>query len=234
MGWQTNPELDLKKLRKQLTEKGHLRVENFLEDEFAKRIESCLRNEVPWGLAYRLDGASQLDLNADGVDDLPVAAKDRLMQQLDAPFQFIYNSYMVVTAYLENRHPGHYLYRLLEWINSKEMHDFFRRLTGDSQLKKINMQATRYMPGHFLTNHNDDDATEGRLYAYVLGFSRDWCADWGGLLHFLNADGSIKKSLMPSFNSLSIFKVPQDHSVSYVAPFAKNPRLALTGWLLNK
>jgi Rps23 Pro-64 3,4-dihydroxylase Tpa1-like proline 4-hydroxylase len=36
--------------------------------------------------------------------------------------------------------------------------------------------------------------------------------------------------MVPGFNVLNLFKVPTDHSVSVVAPFAAEPRLALTGW----
>jgi Rps23 Pro-64 3,4-dihydroxylase Tpa1-like proline 4-hydroxylase len=37
--------------------------------------------------------------------------------------------------------------------------------------------------------------------------------------------------LSPRFNALHLFKVPQRHSVSLVAPFAGAPRLSITGWL---
>jgi len=41
----------------------------------------------------------------------------------------------------------------------------------------------------------------------------------------------VTKTHVPTFNSCSLFKVPRDHQVSYVAPFATKPRYALTGWL---
>ncbi|WP_338456665.1 2OG-Fe(II) oxygenase family protein [uncultured Alteromonas sp.] len=37
--------------------------------------------------------------------------------------------------------------------------------------------------------------------------------------------------LTPEFNTLSLFDVKHIHSVTYVTPFAKQPRYALTGWI---
>ncbi len=38
---------------------------------------------------------------------------------------------------------------------------------------------------------------------------------------------------MPHWNALSLFKVPQAHSVSLVSPWAGEPRYAITGWFLR-
>ena len=46
-----------------------------------------------------------------------------------------------------------------------------------------------------------------------------------------NAGGDIPLALKPGFNTIHLFRVPQMHSVSYVAPFAAVPRYAITGWL---
>ena len=43
-----------------------------------------------------------------------------------------------------------------------------------------------------------------------------------------NADG-----LLPTFNTLNIFRVPADHSVSMVTPFAGAVRYAITGWFMD-
>jgi Rps23 Pro-64 3,4-dihydroxylase Tpa1-like proline 4-hydroxylase len=36
---------------------------------------------------------------------------------------------------------------------------------------------------------------------------------------------------IPDFNVLRLFSVPQTHHVSYVAPWAAERRLSITGWL---
>ena len=217
-----------------LQQNQYLKIGHFLNDAFASRLSYCLENEVDWGLACRIDGEPQTFLNTADIQDLDSPVLEKLNTQLSEEFQFIYNTYMMVTAYIEKRDPDHFLNKVLEWLNSEKTLNYFKQLIRNPNIKKINAQATRYLPGHFLTQHNDEHAEEGRLYAYVIGLTKDWNPDWGGLLHILNEQGEITKTIIPEYNSLSIFKVPQNHFVSYVSPIAKNQRLAITGWLLSK
>ncbi len=39
---------------------------------------------------------------------------------------------------------------------------------------------------------------------------------------------------MPAFNTMALFDIRHVHSVTYVTPFAKQPRLSLTGWFRTK
>ena len=64
-----------------------------------------------------------------------------------------------------------------------------------------------------------------------MNLTARWRADWGGMLLFLDDEDHVAEGYMPAFNSLNIFKVPQRHAVSIVAPFAGEPRLSITGWL---
>ena len=41
----------------------------------------------------------------------------------------------------------------------------------------------------------------------------------------------MEEAFTPAFNSLNVFKVPAQHAVSIVAPFAGAPRLSITGWI---
>jgi hypothetical protein len=47
----------------------------------------------------------------------------------------------------------------------------------------------------------------------------------------LDQDGHVSEGYTPAYNALNLFRVPQRHAVSYVAPFAGAPRLAITGWI---
>jgi hypothetical protein len=117
------------------------------------------------------------------------------------------------------------------FLNGPDFLAFVRGVTGDDRIDFADAQATRYRPGHVLTGH--DDAAEGknRLYAYVLNLTRDWRADWGGVLAFEGADGHIEEGFAPAFNALNIFAVPMRHAVTQVAGFAPRDRLSITGWL---
>ncbi len=102
---------------------------------------------------------------------------------------------------------------------------------GDRQIRKVELQATRYRAGSFLRRHVDQPETQSdRRYACVLSLSKDWQSDWGGVLQFVEGD-QVVQSINPHFNMLALFKVPQGHQVSYVAPYAVGARYSLTGWM---
>lgn len=45
--------------------------------------------------------------------------------------------------------------------------------------------------------------------------------------------GEITRGLLPTFNVLTLFKTPRNHSVAQVATYATQPRLTISGWLLD-
>ena len=149
-------------------------------------------------------------------------------------FQFSYDSYMMVRAAKEGWNPGLLLHAVLDFLNSPDFLLFARRISGEPQINAVNAQATRYRAGQFLTRHQDTDVNEGRVCAYVINLSKNWDSDWGGLLQFHDQDNRLLDTFVPYWNSLSLFRVPQSHTVSLVAPWAGEDRLAITGWFLAK
>ena len=235
-----DPRLDPTPWRAQLPRDGRVQVGDFLQPDVAERLRACLQEEVPWTLALRdPGGARTIDHAAYAAMPPPVlaalldaTARGARGGEREAGFRFAYDSYMMVTAYKQGRDPGLLLHRVLELFNSDDYVALMQALTGDARVRRVNAQATRYRPGHFLRYHTDIDSTEGRLYAYVLNLSRDWEADWGGLLQFIDDAGSVLDTMLPRWNTLSLFAVPAGHAVSLVAPWAGGDRLAITGWLL--
>lgn len=217
-------ELDLGAIRRVLQQAGRVQIADFLQPDAAARLERCLRDDVPWSTAER------------GLEDSPPwsgaerDARFAAAYERARDFHFVYDRYLMVEAMREGRDPGLLLHVVLEFFNSPPFLDYIRALTGDRTLAMVGAQATRYLPGQFLRLHDDGHSAEARRYAYVLNLSRDWQADWGGLLHFVNADGRVVDTFVPRFNSLSVFRVPASHFVGLVAPWAAQPRLAITGW----
>lgn len=213
-----------------------VQVPNFLQPEAAEDLRRCLSEDVPWTLALRSGGESRTIPAAEyaGMSEAERRAllEDAYRRSDGRGFSFAYESYMMVRAYLEGRDPGLLLHRVLEFFNSPDYLAFARALTGQPQIRRIDAQATRYRPGHFLRRHNDVDAREGRIVAYVLNLSRTWRADWGGLLTLEDDSGRVFDTLMPRYNALNLFLVPTWHHVSLVAPYAEEDRLAITGWML--
>lgn len=145
-------------------------------------------------------------------------------------FQFVFDRLKLGQARAMGLPIPQPLYDLHALFNSDAFLAFARRLTGDDRIAYIDAQATRYLPGHFLNRHSDEHGDAGRLYAYVLNVSPEWRAEWGGLLMFLDDEGAVTETFTPAAGTLNLFKVPQAHAVSMVAPFAGAPRYSITGW----
>ena len=228
-----NSELDVRHWRDELARHGRTQVEAFLQPEAAAFLAELLRDGLSWTLAYRKDGVSRVLPHAE-LAALPPDAEQGLFASIAhearGRYGFAYDSYMMVTAYKEGRDPGLPLHRVLEFFNAPEFLEFTRILTGDATLRRVSAQATRYRPGQFLKYHDDREDGEGRRFAYVVNLTGRWQADWGGLLQFLDGEGRVIETMMPRYNTLSLFKVPAGHAVSLVAPWAEAPRLAITGW----
>jgi len=227
-------DLDLQALALDFAATGVTQVEQALRPEVADLLHDCLAREVPWALTFRDRSGPQKIWNEDLLA-LDVGARAQLDDQIEAlareEFQFRYDSFMMVSAYKEKRQPELILHRVIEQINSAGWLNAMRTITGFHALRRSDAQATRYVAGHFLRKHNDFSEDEGRLCAYVINLTRDWQADWGGLLQILDGEGEVTRTLMPRFNTISLFRVPTYHCVSPVAPFATGARYAITGWL---
>ena len=144
------------------------------------------------------------------------------------------NGFMYGRHKVDHSTPHAPLADLYNFLNSDSTLDWVREVTGYSEITEASAQATRYIPGQFLTRHNDLNADEQRRVAYVMSFTKDWHSDWGGLLQFHTDNGVPRDAWVPGFNTLSMFDVKHVHGVTYVTPFAAQPRLSVTGWFLAR
>jgi hypothetical protein len=229
-----NPELDLDALATAFADQGKLQIEDALRPEVADILFNCLDRQVPWCLTFR-DRSGPRKMWPQELAAMPEAERADLEQQIRevavAGFQFRYDSFMMVSAYKEKRYPELVLHRVIEQINQRMWLEPMRRITGFANIRRADAQATRYVAGHFLRPHDDVHEDEGRLAAYVINLTRDWHADWGGLLQFLGPDGAVTDTFMPRYNTISMFRVPAEHCVSPVASFVPGARYAITGWM---
>ncbi|WP_396593183.1 2OG-Fe(II) oxygenase [Brevundimonas sp. R86498] len=213
---------------------GRIHIPGILDPAGAVALEQRLRRFDAWTRALTVgdpgDGHAVLD--PDGLDAEGVCRVERVVTppgQTDIRFLFDMHSIATVRPRPGVRDPR--LIPIGDFINGPGFLDFARSLTGDDRIRRCDASATRYMPGHYLTPHNDANAGEERLYAYVLNLSRSWKVEWGGVLAFIDADGHVAEGYTPVFNSLNIFRVPQNHTVTMVNALARVPRLAVTGWM---
>ena len=233
-----NPNIDIATMAENLNATKRLQINDFLIHDEATKLMECLRNEVEWSLAYydpeKSDGAK---LTPQQLKNMPKdelqALTNRVLTCRPDEYQFLYASYMMVTAYKAKQDMHLRTHRFLEYINSPEFLDIARRLTGHNDIIKVDAQATYYDKGHFLKQHNDSHTDLGRRMAYVLSLTENWNPDWGGTLQFVE-EGKVIDTFVPAFNTLTIFEVPQQHYVSMITPYAGSPRFSITGWMYAK
>ncbi len=226
--------LSIERIAEVYARHGRAHVGAFLSAESAARAYRSLASEVPWQLHFN-DGTRSYDLASEQVESLPEPSRVLLLEKINSNatqgFQYVFNNFPLSDAYEAGRHREMYLMRVFEFLNSPAFLDFGRRVTGVPTIALVDAQATLYRPGHFLTAHDDTVPEKRRVAAYVLSLTPQWRADWGGILNFLDQDGHVAEGYTPVFNALNLFRVPQRHAVSFVAPFAREGRFSISGWL---
>lgn len=231
-----NPALDRPALASRLAERGRVQIRDVLTPDSAERIAHCLARQVPWCFTY-FDGEDGRIVAPEEVRRVPPATwqalQHRVVAMAQSGFTYAYELYPMLEARREGRDPGLLLHRFLAFLEGPEMMQLIAELLGTDEACRVDAQATRFGPSHFLGYHNDLVPGSGRLCAYVFSFTRLWRPDWGGYLQFFDESGNGREAFMPSFNTLNIFTVPQPHAVTLVAPFAGGHRYAVSGWYMD-
>ncbi len=224
--------LDVEAAAERLAATGRARLGGLIGDGVAAVHAAVLDPDMIWMRA--IENPYNADVPVAVFESEPIQEQARLIgmahEEATHGFQFVFDRLKLGQARAIGLPIPGLLYDLHALFNSDGFLDFARALTGDDRIAYVDAQATRYLPGHFLNRHNDRHDDAGRLYAYVLNISPEWRAEWGGLLMFLDDDGTVVETFSPSPGTLNLFKVPQSHAVSMVAPFAAAPRYSITGW----
>jgi hypothetical protein len=227
-----SPDLDVETLARAFASGGQrLHIPEILVPAAADAIEAVLAGERRWKTTVAA-GGTFLELPLAGrlaEDPAKQGWLDEAAVDGTSPLtQYIFDTRRLTA---DQGGSGDAADAVLDWLNSPAFITFARAVTGDDRIDLADAQASRYRPGHVLTSHNDVSPGKNRLYGYVLNFSRDWRADWGGNLVFYGPDGHIEHGWVPAFNALNLFVVPTRHAVTQVASFAPRDRLSIVGWL---
>ncbi len=232
-----NQELDWSELSGRFARSHRLLIRDFLSQDALSQLGSLARSELPWHLQYRLSGQATSITEAE-LQQLRPEARTELFARVTAEaredFQFLYYSCSLNPSHLRSLPQGHPIHAVARGLFNL---GFIRRLSkivNDDSIIGLTASVTRYDPGCFLLPHDDSGTQDARRVAFVLNLSEDWWPDWGGLLQFLDGDRNIETCFTPHAGSIALFKVPQWHCVSYVAPFAARSRFAITGWLIAR
>jgi Rps23 Pro-64 3,4-dihydroxylase Tpa1-like proline 4-hydroxylase len=213
---------------------GRVRIPGFLAPECAVALADHLAAREDWlqvvhseGKVFELDRKTR----AGFAPERRAALDAAVFAQARYGFQYRYESIRVPDEAAARAVSSDPLAALAAWLSSGPVRDFLRKVTGRPAIAFADAQGTAYAPGDFLTGHDDAVTGKERQAAYVLGLTRGWRLEWGGLLLFHAAEGAEQAALVPGFNTLDLFSVPQPHSVSLVSPAAARRRYAVTGWL---
>jgi SM-20-related protein len=231
--------LDVARIAQTYARAGRVHIAPILARESAEAVYRCLANDIPWRVNTN-EGDEPLSLAAEPYERLSAEERAPFLEGVYARaargFQYLFYSFPASDFYEENATEFHALYvmRVHEFLNSAAFLEFARAITSVRSIMYVDSQATLYKPGHFLTRHDDNIPDKKRVAAYVLSFTPRWNADWGGILQFIDRDGHIAEGYTPVFNALNLFRVPQFHCVSCVAPFAQAGRYSITGWLRER
>jgi len=225
---------DIEALRDEYAREGVVRVENLFPSDVAEAIYQVLLRGTPWRVVHSDAQVSHKYYRGEEWHGLAPEQRQKtlqgVLQKARDGFAYLYSCYPMVDALLAGDDPNWPLHELTEFLNSPEFMDFTKTITNEADVIKIDGQATLYAPGHFLNTHDDAGEIKERRVAYVMGFSKNWSRDWGGQLLFLDGD-DVTRGFSPSFNTLSLFKVPREHIVTQVTNFAGAGRYSVTGWL---
>ncbi len=229
-----NPDLHPHALAAAYARAGRLHVANFLEDGDARALHAEIASQRAWNFVI-FAHEKNIDLDAQGWETLDAETKRKTIQivheRANREFAFMHYKLSLYDRYHNGRQLSPGLIDFFEFLNGEAFLGFARALTGAHDIAFADAQLTAFNPGHFVTIHNDDLDGKNRRAAYVLNLTPEWREDWGGYLNFFDDDGHVAAGYKPAFNALNIFTVPMRHSVGVVAPFAKKPRIVVSGWL---
>ena len=233
-GFGLNPDLDVEGLAAAYAATGRIRIHRFLAEQgLPEFYDNLCERDDWWHLMNGPDGIVEIDrATRAGMSE---ADRRRLDDMVDAGartgFQYRYEGLRVPEGQADPAMGADPLDAFAELMSSEPMLKVLRVITGCGALSFTDGQATAYGPGDFLTRHDDDVPGKNRVAAYVFGLTPNWRPEWGGILTFHGSPLEPVIGHVPRFNTLDLFAVPQDHSVSYVSPAAPRRRFAVTGWL---
>lgn len=232
-GFEINRNHNRGELRKIFQQFGRVHIPDFLDLKSANSIYKEISNSIDWKLSIGNNGTNldydYAEFQKQDPDDIN-KFQNLLRKSASEGFQYCFKTYRLSEKI--NAKECHYekLNEFFRFINSPQFLIFMRNLTGVSEGIYCDAQVTNFTSGDFLTQHHDENSNKGRIAAFVYNLTPIWRPDWGGLLQFIGKDNHITEAYTPCFNALNILKVPQNHSVSFVAPYAIGKRLSITGW----
>lgn len=229
--------LDLEKLNGAFRGTGRVRIQNFLKPESAEGLYHHLAMKVPWRsllvanerlMATDVGAAVSPEDEREVLDCAHEGARDGFACLYDVDQLFPEDE---PEAAVSSSRSGP-LEDFARLMRSRSFLEIVRGITGIAEVACAEIQAMRLRTGHFVAFHaatRTADKSGKRVASFVLNLTPEWKAEWGGLLEFRGHGGRTVEGYPPWFNSLDLFRFPQGHWISAVAPFAGGPQFSISG-----
>jgi hypothetical protein len=229
-----NPELDTASIAAEYRANGRLRIQRLLSHG-APELYHCLEGADHWVQVMNKTGGGAHELplarwSAPRSRRRPAIEREMYERARDG-FQYSYTALRVPQVAETTADPV--LDVIATLMRGPEMVTFCQAVTGTHAPHFVDGQVTAYGLADFLTGHDDAVKNSRRQSAFVLGLAPQWRLEWGGLLLFHQPGDVAFSGLVPQFNTLDLFAVPQFHSVSQVTRAAPRRRYSATGWLAS-
>ncbi|MEC3912753.1 2OG-Fe(II) oxygenase family protein [Sphingobium sp. CR2-8] len=236
MKFELNPNLDIAALSRTYADTGRVSIHDFLAGNAAQQLHDALRARNDW-IQILNSKEKVIELSREVRASLSTEQMGALDDAVHADarygFQYRYESIRIPDGIDDRIRSSDVLAKFARWFSSDTPLALVKAITGEQDILFADAQATAYSPGDFLTGHDDAVPGKGRRAAYVFGLTPVWRTEWGGLLLFHDEGNGMVEGMIPAFNRLNLFAVPQMHSVSPISAAAGYRRYAITGWLRN-
>ena len=235
LSFQINPfhltQSNIVKYQQQYKEKGYVAVPNFIFRDHASQIYHFLNNGIPehwWSTAVH-PGKEQKIFVLNGKHTQTIEDKKKFPLEEFGKAHFSYTFDRTINNHYKNC--TCYMCQFTQFIRTEDFLKNIAMITGENVTSNYTLFASRYTSGDYLSIHTDQG--NGKI-AFVYNLTAHWKPQYGGCLTMLEDDNyTIKKTFVPGFNTLLMFKVKPGgtpHFVSHVAPGVNGKRLSITGW----
>lgn len=232
-----NDSLDASDLARSFAANQFLTIDNYLNNDYAQELYDFFSKEMPehwWSTSYRGPEGGEGYKKTKMIQKIP-KNEEFIDFELRKCYHALENN---IFSYMFDRSTGHKgtcpckecsFRKFLAGIPNL---DFLSAVTNLNLTKTNELFASRYTAGQFLGPHHDKN--KGKI-GFILNLTHNWRPEYGGLLHILEKDYmTIKKVILPTFNRVTIFSIPEragiPHFVSSICPNISKKRISYTGW----
>lgn len=222
-----NPQPNIDAIKTHYYEDNRTVIRDILSVDSAQSLANALNKSPAFDYAYVKDGQPSL-ISPDDTAAMAPEEQHKMRQEIHRQGSqgagYLFGSHVI-------NHQSEMLFKQAsEWLNSEATLNLIRQVSGEDDVSLASVQATKFMPGHFLTRHQDINDRDKRRLTFNLNLTPNWHPDWGGLLQFYQTDGTPRDAWAPDYNSMALFDVNHIQSITYITPLAPVPRLSLSGW----